>query len=1265
MFYLPPLPSDSLKGEQLTLFHAGTSPPGARGERWLCFHRRNFFIYLLVFFSFHSANAQQSTWTTSYEPAKSFIENRSQFDGKNNLTSDSILFGTEGTAQFYFTKSGLTIRLDAREKKQEEEREEEKTESAKDYREREKEEHTFIYKSDLIQVEWLGANPDVEVYGEDVVPDYFCYTIGEKNINNVKAYKKIIYKNLYPGIDVKYVFHPSGSGIKYSITLHPGADVSKLKMKYSDRCQVDMDSDGNIMVSTIFGNIVDHAPVSFYQGDNKKIILSYFVQRGNEILFWLYDYDNTKTIIIDPWTVVPSMPNSNKVWEIEADSLGNAYIYGGDWPNCKLQKYNTAGALQWTNITAGYDSSAWIGTLATDLAGNCYVTIGSTAAIKKVNPAGATQWNNPGGIFDEYWSLAFNCDYTQLVCGGTRLVGLISFTGDGKIFNIDMNNGNVLNNATVAYTIPSFIINDINEVRSICASPNGNFYFHTLDTIGELTPAFGINWRLLTSYSYAYGSPNYGFTPQPQHVIRTTGNYIYTMNGATIFRRDISTGAVINQAAIPGGSFATPLFVQGIAPRNNGIAIDSCGNVYVGSVNQVHKFDATLSLISSAAVPNAVYDVAVGRNGEVLACGQSFAASVNMSACNPPQAICATSTLNASASGTNILCFGDCTGSATATPVGGTPTYSYLWSGSQTTQTINNLCAGTYTVTITDGSGNTATATVVITQPSSAVTATTSSTNATCNSSNGSVSVNASGGTGAYSYSWAPTGDTTTTVNNLPGGVYTITVTDINGCTFTASVTVNVTGAPSLTITAQVNVLCVGDSTGQATVNASGGSAPYTYSWSTVPVQTSATAAGLSAGTYSVTVTDSLGCAQTVSVTITQPPPFGLAISQVNVLCHGDSTGSASIGVSGGTAPYSYVWTPGGDTTFSISNISSGIYIVLITDSNGCTVSFGFSISEPPQLSVSATSTDVLCFGDSNGTASANVSGGTPAYSYLWTPGSWTTFSVSNLSAGNYIVAITDSNGCTTQDTVLINSPTQVSAAIAVTNGCGTNGSAAVTASGGTTAYSYLWSPTGDTANSVSGLISGTYTCTVTDANGCTQSVSSIITNFPAPVISVGSDVTINIGDSTVLSAAGGGTYLWTPSAGLNCTTCSSPTASPSATTYYCVTVTDTNGCSDSACVRVTVDIECGDVFVPSAFSPNNDLMNDLECVYGRCIATMIFSVYNRWGEKVFESTDLKNCWDGKYKGEDAGTGVYAYTLEATLVTGEKISLKGNVSLVR
>lgn len=494
--------------------------------------KKYFCLSIVVFFGIISqavASDGIHNWTTNFNSPKVFIENQGQFQLPSGSGTSKVLYAIDnGASIIYFTSTGVTYSFKKILKKESEqdlekellhEKKELEKGDAEFWIEKEKEEKQVAFESDVANMIWANANPSVTVVADKLATEYYNYSVpinGEyKNFNQIAAYKKITYKNLYPGIDVEYVFH-SVEGIKYSFIVHPGADISMIKMKYSGNKKLILQVNGDLKISTLFGDITDHAPQTFY-ASTKTSIPSSFVKTGNSISFLLTSYDNTKEIIIDPWTVNPAMPNSQKVWEIESDSSGNAYIYGGDWPNCKLQKYNLAGVLQWTNTTAGYDSSSWIGTLATDLVGNSYVTVGSTARIKKVNTAGVTQWNTSGGFLDEYWSLAFNCDYTKLICGGTRLTGLIP-TGDGKAFDINMTNGNVISSITVAKAIPSFIINDPNEIRSICSSPNGNYYFHTLDTIGALTQSMVINWRLLTSYSYAYSSPSYGFTPQPQHV---------------------------------------------------------------------------------------------------------------------------------------------------------------------------------------------------------------------------------------------------------------------------------------------------------------------------------------------------------------------------------------------------------------------------------------------------------------------------------------------------------------------------------------------------------------------------------------------------------------------------------------------------------------------------------------------------------------------------------------------------------------------------
>ncbi|MFI5219849.1 MAG: hypothetical protein ACHQNT_10205, partial [Bacteroidia bacterium] len=996
-----------------------------------------------------SVQAENNPWTVKWELPKAFIENKSQFNERNLLPGSKILFGVDqGPIQVYFTKDGLTYRIDKKERKSKTE-EKENYKSERDYIEREKEEHILNIKTDWVHLEWLDANPDVKVTGLEQTEDYHSYNVGIKNINYIKGFKKLLYKNLYPGIDVEYVFHPQ-EGIKYSLILHPGANPSLVKIKYSDINRISLDESSNIHLLTLFGDIIDHAPVTFYADNKDAVVPSRFVKNGKIISFEIESYDKSKTIVIDPWTVFPSMPNSNKVWEIEADANGNAYIYGGDLP-CRLQKYNSAGGLQWTYTTAGWDSSSWIGTLLTDTAGNCYVTIGSVAKIQKVNTGAGQVWLANGGFLDEYWSLAFNCDYTQLIAGGTRLVGFPAPTGDGRAFNINLNNGNVINSVVVAKAIPSFIFNDINEIRSICASPDGNYYFHTLDTVGSLTTGLTINYRTLTSYSYAYGSPNYGFTPQPQHVIRASANYIYTMNGETLFRRDIANGTVINSITIPGGAYTTPILVQGIAPNNNGIAIDSCGNVYVGSQSQVHKFDANLNLISSAATPSAVYDVAVSENGEILVCGNGFAASINMSACNPPQAICS-NVLTATTTQTNVLCNGQCTGTATVNPVGGIIPYTYLWSNGQTTQTATGLCAQTYTVTVTDATPQTFSTTVTITQPA-ALTVSITSNNPNCNGGTGSATANPGGGTSPYSYTWS-NGQTTQTATGLIAGTYTITVTDTNGCIVTDTTLITVPSA-LLVSTTSTQATC-GSNNGTATANPSGGTPGYTYLWNNG--QTTQTAIGFPAGTYTVTVTDANSCTQTQTVNVTGSNAPVLTPSQTDIDCFGDCDGAASVVASGGIPPYIYSWNSG-QTISAITNLCSGIYTVTVTDSNNCITIQSFNITEPGAIIINTSFTPSTC-GIANGTATANPSGGTPSYSYLWSNGQ-TIQTATGLAAGIYTVTVADGNSCTQTQTVNVtssNAPVLTPSQTNVECFGDCDGTASFTVSGGTPPYIFSWS---------------------------------------------------------------------------------------------------------------------------------------------------------------------------------------------------------------
>ena len=330
-------------------------------------------LALLFSSSAFSTEGSGPAWSTKYEHPKCFIENKGQFH-LPNASGEKVEYAYDNSStRIYFTKKGLTYSFLKVWQKEEEEGEKEKdtkkehfqsVRTFEEWRKKEAEEHKSEFIADFVDVEWVGSNPNVEIVAEQKTSSYFSYTFKDAdgkqtNENFLSGYEKITYKNLYPNIDVEYVFHPA-EGIKYSITLNPGADPSVIKMKYNGSDKLSFDN-GNLNISTKLGKIIDHAPITFYGGNTPSVIKSKFVKNGNEISFSLGAYDNTKTIIIDPWTVTPAFAtNWDCVWECEKDGAGNVYIIGGVTP-LQLIKYNSAGAIQWTYNTP-YDTSSWLGT---------------------------------------------------------------------------------------------------------------------------------------------------------------------------------------------------------------------------------------------------------------------------------------------------------------------------------------------------------------------------------------------------------------------------------------------------------------------------------------------------------------------------------------------------------------------------------------------------------------------------------------------------------------------------------------------------------------------------------------------------------------------------------------------------------------------------------------------------------------------------------------------------------------------------------------
>ncbi|MFM7595672.1 MAG: gliding motility-associated C-terminal domain-containing protein [Flavobacteriales bacterium] len=622
-------------------------------------------------------------------------------------------------------------------------------------------------------------------------------------------------------------------------------------------------------------------------------------------------------------------------------------------------------------------------------------------------------------------------------------------------------------------------------------------------------------------YTFLWNDPNNTSSEDLSNASAGTYTVLITDNNNCLLSYNVSLTQP--NALLANSNVTTPIVVNG-----------GTGVITVGANGGIPSYTGT----GTYTVTSGTYTYTVtDANG----CSSSTTITIT-----EPNALQATATITS-----NILCNGG-TGIIDINGVGGIAPYTGIGP--------NVVVAGTYTYTITDAGNATANITITITEPSP-LTATISSSNITCNgANNGTATVTASGGTAPYTYLWS-NGPTSANVSNLAPGTYSVFVTDANGCAASANVTITEPTPLAANITS-TDVTCNGLNNGTASVIASGGSAPYTYLWNNNA--TSTTVSNLSPGNYTVTVTDANGCTTSANVTISQPVLLTSSTTSTDVTCNGLNNGTASVTASGGTAPYTYLWS-NGPTSANVSNLAPGTYSVVVTDANGCTASANVTISQPVLLTATTSSTNISCNGLNNGTASVTASGGTAPYSYLWNNNS-TFATVANLAPGNYSVTVTDANGCTVSANVNITEPAILGANTASTNvSCNglNNGSAAVTASGGTAPYTYLWNNNATSAT-VSNLAPGNYTVTITDANGCTVSGNVTITQPTVLAASATStNVTCNgLNNGTANVTASGGTapytYLWNNNA-------TSATASNLAPGNYTVTVTDANGCTTSA----------------------------------------------------------------------------------------------------
>jgi len=503
-----------------------------------------------------------------------------------------------------------------------------------------------------------------------------------------------------------------------------------------------------------------------------------------------------------------------------------------------------------------------------------------------------------------------------------------------------------------------------------------------------------------------------------------------------------------------------------------------------------------------------------------------------------------------------------------------------------------------------------------------------------------------------------------------------VDVINATGCkdSATLNITINNCGTFS-NILSGTNIACYGMTDGKLKDTLLGGTAPFTYKWTTgttvikitsdSPVRTDFLT-GLNPGLYNVTITDSNAYTTNDTFTIRTPSPIVRTLSSTNAICYG-GTGSIFVTTSGGTGPLTSTWNP---PIADTSKVKAGTYTLIVTDKNNCSaLDTTITIKQPNEIIITPDLFHPLCSTISDGSIILSVTGGTGSYTYKW-DGSpvATSNSLSNIPAGTHTVVVTDSLQCTATSTIVLQAkPNSITIQGTITDpSCGVvnNGSIALVVSGGNPKYTYLWT-SGDTTSIISNLTDTTYSVTVTDSMGCTDSSSFSLIRQPADLI-VSANVTQPLcsilADGSILLSVTGGVqpyiYVWSDSAS------KSNFLDSLYIGTYTVLITDSMGCSVSRSFTLTATSDVC-ISIPSAFSPNNDGVNDYWVIKNIGENTEI-SIFNRWGQtilttKVLSAVPELNVWDGKKNGKDLPVDTYYYVITC----GDGLIVRGMVTIIR
>ena len=1043
----------------------------------------------------------------------------------------------------------------------------------------------------VISMEWVDAATNVEIVADVKSSDYHTYGLLP---GKAYGYKKITYKNIYPGIDVVYSFKENNNkGFEYCIVAQPGADLSQIRMRYGgDVKKIRIRKDGNLQVSSDINGITETVPVSYYgnRPANKNIgeVETFFRLDGNEAGFsFPQNYDHSKPLIVDPFVTSTSTLtglNAGKAKDVDFDYAGNVYVTGGGdgVVSYKLAKFDASGVLQWT-FNGSLAIPAWSygpyygGSVVDKTTGNIYLGQGfiypAGFRVIRINTTGLydNYITTPNGNFTENWKMYWSCNggTPQILIAGGGINSNVNF-GIFSPPSTTINSLNVTGLGGAGQDIVDLVIDPANNdmytaYASLILSPEINNKVYK-----NIAPysAASVAWNLPSGYSTlseAANRPYLGLSlvDNSANIFAVNASYLFYWDGKNLKAFDKATGAIAG-AAISTGNIA---LMQG------GIIADACNNIFVGDANGVIKvYHFNGSVFDDATAPDiivpgfsgkSVYDLAYDEFQKLLyASGDGFVSSFDVSS------YCSNNIYSLNIS-PNCA-----TASATATvspvpPPGSTVTYVLSVGATQIATNTTGVFTGllpvtNYTIVATINfacSGVRTTANFVLPGPAIATTIT----NTTCGNNTGQIVATGSGATAPYSYSidgtnFFPSG----TFTGLAAGIYIISVKDVNGCKNTTTVTISNSDGPLVSFT-NTNATC-GNNTGTVTANVTGGTAPYQYSINNgVTYQSSNIFSGLLAGQYTLVVKDANACSNSALVTITASASPLLVAIPASATC-GNNNGSITAFGSGGTAPLQYSVN---GNVFQLSNIFTGLtpgaYTVTVKDATGCIKTVSVTIANTTAPTVTAVSTTAAC-ANSNGTITATGSGGVAPLEYSI---DGTTFQAGNvftgLPPGAYTVTVKDAGGCTRTVAVTVGSTGgPIVTASSTASNCSVNdGTITAVASG--TIGTYQYSINGiafQFSGTFTGLAPGNYVVLVKDGNGCIGAVSVVVGSISGPLVTaVSTASSCSVNDGTITATGTGGTApLQFSIDGI--TFSGSYVFTGLAPNTYTITVKDANGCT-------------------------------------------------------------------------------------------------------